>query len=119
MPNVNGNTNRELALDDMPIIGTKTFAYDDAFLNDHVARTLEWWYGHRDPQGVSLKDSRRCLLVTLMILVGTFCLPHCQYLVRASTSQAVSGESRKQWSFERIQNVIDALWLDEAGRKSI
>jgi Exonuclease V - a 5' deoxyribonuclease len=80
----------------MPIIGTKTFAYDDAFLNEHVARTLEWWYGYRDPRGVSLKDSRRCLSVPLMILVGTFCLPHGQYLVRVNTSQAVSGGSRRQ-----------------------
>jgi exonuclease V len=85
VPDVNGNSilNQHLTPDDMPIIGTKNFAYDDALLNEHVTRTLEWWYGHRDPRGVSLKESRRCLSVPLMIVVATVCLPpissSCEY----------------------------------------
>ncbi|KAF8226303.1 hypothetical protein L208DRAFT_1302667 [Tricholoma matsutake] len=61
--NGEGNDNRsdkDLTPDDMPVIGTKTFAYDDTLLNEYVAHALEWWYGHRNPRGVSVNESGRC-----------------------------------------------------------
>lgn len=67
--NGEGNDNRsdkDLTPDDMPVIGTKTFAYDDTLLNEYVAHALEWWYGHRNPRGVSVNESGRCLSVPLI-----------------------------------------------------
>jgi exonuclease V len=45
------------------ILGTKEFALDDAFLDAHLAQTLGYWYGLRQPEGVPVELSRRCLYV--------------------------------------------------------
>jgi hypothetical protein len=79
----------------MTIIGTKAFDYDEAMLNEHVARTLEWWYGHRKPRGVSLEQSRRCLSVFFIILDEIFCSLNQRYLVHVSMNRAVSGGNEK------------------------
>lgn len=43
------------------IIGTKTFAADDALLDAHLTDVLEWWHGVRPPRGVEVNLARRCL----------------------------------------------------------
>ncbi|KAF8512848.1 exonuclease V [Hysterangium stoloniferum] len=43
------------------IIGTLEFQHDDALLNEHLARVLQWWYGKRDPVGVSIENIDRCM----------------------------------------------------------
>lgn len=42
------------------IIGRLKFAHDPAALEKHLAWTLEYWRGEREPQGVSLEQTRRC-----------------------------------------------------------
>ncbi|RDB28371.1 Exonuclease V [Hypsizygus marmoreus] len=49
-----------ITVDAMTIIGTKEFNYDEVLLQDHVNHVLKWWRGDREPQGVSLAQSRRC-----------------------------------------------------------
>ncbi|KAG6889146.1 hypothetical protein C0992_006295 [Termitomyces sp. T32_za158] len=41
-------------------IGIKPFDYDEQMLDRYIADALKWWHGDRDPQGVTLEDSRRC-----------------------------------------------------------
>ncbi|KAJ8518764.1 hypothetical protein ONZ45_g4210 [Pleurotus djamor] len=48
------------ALDQVRIIGTKQFNVDDKMLDDYVGSILKWWYGHRDPAGVSESEANRC-----------------------------------------------------------
>ncbi|KIJ53528.1 hypothetical protein M422DRAFT_64540 [Sphaerobolus stellatus SS14] len=42
------------------IIGQIQFEHDDTILKDHVRNILEWWYGHREPIGVSEENAGRC-----------------------------------------------------------
>ncbi|TFK56874.1 hypothetical protein OE88DRAFT_1620030 [Heliocybe sulcata] len=42
------------------VFGVKYFEVDEALLDDHVKRTLEWWYGKRPPEGVSFYQTKRC-----------------------------------------------------------
>ncbi|PFH52280.1 hypothetical protein AMATHDRAFT_46408 [Amanita thiersii Skay4041] len=42
------------------IIGSKIFAYQDSFLDDHITSILQWWNGERKPIGVPIDLSRRC-----------------------------------------------------------
>ncbi|PIL31323.1 hypothetical protein GSI_06021 [Ganoderma sinense ZZ0214-1] len=43
------------------IIGTKEFELDDELLDDYLESVLAWWYGKRQPQGVDIELTRRCV----------------------------------------------------------
>jgi hypothetical protein len=107
----------DLTPDDMTIIGTKTFDYDDAMLNEHVAHTLEWWYGNRNPRGVSLEQSSRCLSVVLIILDEIFCSLQCRYLVHVNMHRAASGGNGRHQSFGGIGDVVNDRGLCRASNK--
>ena len=50
------------------IVGTKTFTLDDAFLDERLARVLAWWRGEREPEGVEVELTRRCVYVVSLSL---------------------------------------------------
>jgi exonuclease V len=57
-----GKRRRTKIKHDVPsIIGTKKFLLDDILLDDHLASVLEWWHGVRQPKGVEVEQSKRCL----------------------------------------------------------
>ncbi|KAG6911340.1 hypothetical protein DXG01_001011 [Tephrocybe rancida] len=58
--NTPSRSNIEVDKRDLTPIGTKEFEYERTTLDRHIAHALQWWRGERSPQGVSLKDSRRC-----------------------------------------------------------
>ncbi|KAI0826879.1 exonuclease V [Trametes gibbosa] len=43
------------------ILGTKEFSLDSAALDDYLTRVLSWWHGQREPEGVSVGLTRRCM----------------------------------------------------------
>jgi exonuclease V len=45
------------------IIGSRQFLYNEDLLNVHTANILQWWHGKREPRGVPIHLSRRCLYV--------------------------------------------------------
>ena len=42
------------------LIGSTSFVMDDAALDSRLGKTLEWWHGIRQPEGVELEDTGRC-----------------------------------------------------------
>jgi exonuclease V len=48
---------------DSNIIGTKMFTFDSSMLDDYLQRSMQYWYGLREPQGVPVDLVRRCLCV--------------------------------------------------------
>lgn len=42
------------------LIGTKTFKYDEEFIDNYLTSVLEYWHGARLPRGVSLSETNRC-----------------------------------------------------------
>lgn len=42
------------------IIGQVQFSHDESLLNSHIDNVLDWWYGKREPVGVSIEDANRC-----------------------------------------------------------
>lgn len=42
------------------VIGIKTFRYNEEFINDYLTSILEYWRGHRAPNGVEIALTRRC-----------------------------------------------------------
>ena len=42
------------------LIGSTSFAMDEATLDARLERVLEWWHGVRQPEGVELEDTGRC-----------------------------------------------------------
>ena len=55
------------------LIGSTSFVMDDAALDSRLGKTLEWWHGVRQPEGVELEDTGRCKYVLLS--------PHCTTLL--------------------------------------
>ena len=45
------------------LIGSTSFAMDDAALDSRLRKSLEWWHGVRQPEGVELEDTGRCQYV--------------------------------------------------------
>lgn len=43
------------------IIGRRVFEMDDGELDAHLSSVLGWWMGEREPEGVPVELSRRCL----------------------------------------------------------
>ncbi|KAF5385244.1 hypothetical protein D9615_001136 [Tricholomella constricta] len=81
-PLLHDNSDDDLEIHDMPIIGTMEFKYEEPMLNNHLVRALQWWNGYREPQGVSLEDSRRCRWVWLLIKAYLPLIPvpsSCEY----------------------------------------
>lgn len=50
------------------IIGTRKFEMDDLHLDAHLDRVIGWWMGTREPEGVPVELSKRCLCVISSIL---------------------------------------------------
>ncbi|KAF7793591.1 hypothetical protein EIP86_004705 [Pleurotus ostreatoroseus] len=42
------------------IIGTKSFQYDEEFIDGYITSILEYWRGQRAPRGVEISLTRRC-----------------------------------------------------------
>jgi len=42
------------------LIGSTSFTMDDAALDSRLGKSLEWWHGVRQPEGVELEDTGRC-----------------------------------------------------------
>ncbi|GAB7352250.1 hypothetical protein MBLNU459_g2719t1 [Dothideomycetes sp. NU459] len=42
------------------VIGSKTFAYDAAVLDEYLAQQMAWWKGERPPRGVDIEEAFKC-----------------------------------------------------------
>lgn len=42
------------------IVGSKTFAMDDALLTKYVTHEMSWWRGEREPEGVAVDEAYKC-----------------------------------------------------------
>ena len=42
------------------VVGTKTFVYDEQFLEDYLTSVMQYWRGERLPRGVNIALTRRC-----------------------------------------------------------
>ena len=49
------------------VIDQLQFAHDDTTLDNYVRSILEWWYGHREPVGVSEENTGRCQYVVILL----------------------------------------------------
>jgi hypothetical protein len=67
---------------------------DDAFLDGHLKQTIAYWYGLRQPCGVPVELSRRCLYVEPQTSRRSYA--NTAILVLASIVRAASGERRKR-----------------------
>ena len=47
--------------DSSRLIGTKRCLMDEQLMDRHVSNVLEWWLGKREPRGVKVEHSGRCL----------------------------------------------------------
>lgn len=54
------NSSSEDESPDSHVFGIKYFQVDDALLDDYLKKVLDWWYGRRSPEGVSLDHTSRC-----------------------------------------------------------
>ena len=65
------------------LIGSTSFAMDDAALDSRLGKTLEWWHGVRQPEGVELEDTGRCKWVlpslTLQHFADLFVNSTCEF----------------------------------------
>ncbi|MCJ1448970.1 MAG: hypothetical protein MMC23_009489 [Stictis urceolatum] len=45
---------------DGSILGMKTFLHDERLISTYVRDGMEWWKGHREPQGVCIEEAFKC-----------------------------------------------------------
>jgi len=55
------------------LIGSTSFQMDDAALDSRLRKTLDWWHGVRQPEGVELEDTGRCKYVLHSHHCTAFC----------------------------------------------
>ena len=59
-PSDSEDTDTEAAQDRWRVVGTKSFQYDDQFLENYLVSVLAYWHGQRAPIGVDVELTRRC-----------------------------------------------------------
>ena len=97
------------------IIGTKTFALDDAFLDEYLERVLAWWHGEREPVGVEVELTRRCVYVQsfLLVVAKAFQADGCRFSGLASIVTGANGgrrRQRKRWRGTELAACLLRLW---------
>ena len=96
-------------------IGTKTFALDDAFLDEYLERVLAWWHGEREPVGVEVELTRRCVYVQsfLLVVAKAFQADGCRLSGLASIVTGANGgrrRQRKRWRDTELAACLLRLW---------
>ena len=65
------------------LIGSTSFMMDDTILDSRLKKSLEWWHGIRQPEGVELEDTARCkyvlLPLTLRLPAHVFAYSSCEF----------------------------------------
>ena len=63
-PGVNSDNHGEEGKDQgSELIGSTSFTMDDTVLDSRLKKSLDWWHGIRQPEGVELEDTARCKYV--------------------------------------------------------